>query len=105
MLESFVFSELTKAVPFSRMQPHILHYRDKDKVEVDFVLEDARRNMVGIEVKVSATVAGADFAGLRRLEGHVGQRFRLGVVLYGGSRVLPFGPRLFAAPLSVLWGA
>jgi uncharacterized protein len=37
------------------------------------------------------------------LQGHIGDRFKLGVVLYDGDQVLPFGPRLLAAPISLLW--
>lgn len=103
VLEAFVFAELTKLAGWSDVRPAIYHYRDKDQVEVDFVLEDARRGVVGIEVNAAATVRDSDFKGLRRLQAHLGDRFRLGLVLYDGDRPLPFGERLVAAPLSVLW--
>jgi len=32
-----------------------------------------------------------------------GKRFVLGLVLYDGDMVVPFGPNLFAAPISSLW--
>lgn len=103
VLEAFVFAELTKLAGWSDARPAIYHYRDKDQVEVDFVLEDAQRGVVGIEVKAAATVRDSDFKGLRRLQAHLGDRFRLGLVLYDGDRLLPFGERLVAAPLSTLW--
>lgn len=102
-LEAFVFGELTKACAWSEARPTIYHYRDKDQVEVDFVLEDARRAVIGVEVKAAATVRDSDFRGLRRLQFLMGDRFRLGVVLYDGDQALPFGDRLVAAPLPILW--
>jgi uncharacterized protein len=103
ILESFVCSELIKSVPYSQTQPRIYHYRDRDQVEVDFVLEDSERRLVGIEVKSAATVTAQDFRGLKRLQNHVGKRFCAGLVLYDGQRALPFGPDLTAVPLSALW--
>jgi hypothetical protein len=58
---------------------------------------------VGLEVKAGATVAAADFNGLRKLAEAAGQRFTLGLVLYDGDAVVPFGPNLFAVPISSLW--
>jgi hypothetical protein len=54
-------------------------------------------------VKAAATVTVADFSGLRKLAEASGKRFALGLVLYDGDTVVPFGPNLFAAPISSLW--
>ena len=82
----------------------LYHYRDKDQDEVDFVIEDNAGALVGIEVKASATVNTGDFKGLRKLADAGGDAFKLGLVLYDGDKGVPFGKRLFAAPLSCLWG-
>lgn len=79
------------------------HYRDKDQHEVDIVIEDRTRQTVGIEVKASATVSSSDFTGLRRMAEAAGKRFVAGVVLYDGAAVIPWGPNLWAAPVSSLW--
>jgi hypothetical protein len=50
--------------------------------------------VVGVEVKSSATVRSGDFAGLRVLEEIAGHRFRRNVVLYTGTDVVSFGPRV-----------
>jgi len=102
-LESFVFAELTKSVAWSKQQPEIHHYRDKDQVEVDFVLENHERQIVGIEVKAGATVTANDFRGLKRLQEHTGDAFRLGIVLYNGKTSVPFGMKLEAMPYWALW--
>jgi predicted AAA+ superfamily ATPase len=80
------------------------HYRDKEQNEVDIVIEDQSQKTVGLEVKASATVSSADFGGLRKLAESAGKHFALGLVLYDGDAVVPFGPNLFAAPISSLWG-
>ena len=33
-----------------------------------------------------------------------GDQFKLGVILYDGTEILPLGVRLWAAPISTLWG-
>lgn len=103
LLESFAYAELLKQAAWSETRPRFYHYRDKDGVEVDLVLEDEAGGVVGVEVKAAATVRPADLLGLGRLAAGAGPSFRLGVVLYDGDQTLPFGGRLFAAPLSVLW--
>jgi uncharacterized protein len=101
LLETFVFAEVLKAASVTPIS--LSHYRDKDKNEVDLVLESEAGDVVGLEVKAAATVKASDFAGLRRLADAAGKRFRLGVVLHDGDTVLGFGDRLLAAPVSCLW--
>ena len=104
LLETFVFSEIVKQIGWSDEGYRLHHYRDKDQDEVDIVLEDERGALIGIEVKASATVQATDFKGIRKLIDICGDDLKLGVVLYDGTRVVPFGDRLFAAPISCLWG-
>jgi hypothetical protein len=40
----------------------------------------------------------------RRAAGIVGERLALGVVLYDGDVAVPFGERLWAAPMACLFG-
>lgn len=82
----------------------IYRYRDKQQREVDIVIERDNGDVVGIEIKASATPATGDFAGLRHLPDKLGDRFKCGVVLHLGADTLPFGDRLSAAPLNGLWG-
>lgn len=103
LLESFVVSELAKAADWSGERLSFSHYRDKDGAEVDLVIEDRAGRIVGVEVKASATVDGKDFTGLRRLADAVGDRFVQGLVLHDSDQVVPFGEKLWAAPLSSLW--
>jgi len=103
LLETFVFSEIAKLITWTDREVTVHHYRDKDQYEVDLVLERDDGAVVGIEVKASATVTERDFGGLRRLARACGDRLKLGLVVYDGEVSVPFGERLFAAPISTLW--
>lgn len=104
VLETFVLAEILKLASWSDNRFEFFHFRDKDKNEVDIVIEDLQGNVVGVEVKASATVTGKDFRGLKMLAHACGKRFVMGVVLYDHDRLIPFGENLVAAPLSALWG-
>ena len=67
------------------------------------MIETVSSGVIGVEVKASATVNRDDFKGLRKLAAACGDAFKLGVVLYDSETTVPFGARLFAAPLSCLW--
>ncbi len=105
LLESFVHGEIAKAAALSDEMTTVTHYRDKDGVEVDLVLERSPGATVGIEVKARATVHPRDFRGLRRLKETVGDRFACGIVLHDGERIQRTGPGLFAMPIRMLWEA
>jgi predicted AAA+ superfamily ATPase len=104
VLESFVFGELLKHTTTSDGEYRLLYYRDADRFEVDMLIENAANQLVGIEVKAAATVKESDLRGLKKLAGLAGNQFKLGVLLYDGTETLPLGDRLWAAPLSSLWG-
>lgn len=103
LLETFVLAELQKLASWAEGRLEFSHFRDKEQHEADIVIEDRQGRVIGIEVKASATVTSSDFAGLRRLAEACGERFILGIVLYDHDRIVPFGPKLAAAPLSALW--
>ena len=105
VLESFVFGELLTATTTADGDYGLLYYRDADKVEVDVVIENALGQLVGVEVKASATVNERDLRGLRKLSALAGDQFRMGVLLYDGDETLPLGDNIWAAPLSTLWGS
>lgn len=101
LLETFVYQELRKYADWHDEELFFYHYRDKDKVEVDIIIEQGRQ-LAGIEIKAAATVTQGDFKGLYKLKDAAGKQFAAGVVLYDGGSILPFGERLFAIPLSIL---
>jgi uncharacterized protein len=103
MLESFVAMELLRQADWADHPVQLFHYRDKQQREVDVIIERHDGDVVGIEVKASATPSTVDFAGLRYLRDKLGSRFKAGAVMHTGADTLPFGDRLAAVPVSGLW--
>lgn len=101
LLETFVYQELRKYADWHDEELNFYHFRNKDKVEVDIVIERGRQ-LAGIEIKASATITPGDFKGLNKLKDACGDQFAGGAVFYDGEQILPFGERLFALPISLL---
>ncbi len=100
LLETWVYGELLKAMSITFEPWDIFHYRDKDQTEVDFILENPERKIIGIEVKASSTIFNHDFHGLRKLATLAGNDWLSGIVLYDGEQSLSFGEGLWAIPFS-----
>lgn len=103
MLEGFVLMELARQLTWSDVQAELFHYRTKDKVEVDAILETRAGKVIAIEIKAASTVRGEDFSGIRHLESRIGDDLVAGYVFYTGKETLPFGPKFRAVPVSALW--
>lgn len=103
LVGGFVVGEIAKQRAWSSTATRMFHYRDDHGREVDIILEDRRRDIVGIEVKATSSPCTADFAGLRYLRDRLGDRFVAGIVLHTGERAVPFGERLWALPIASLW--
>ncbi|WP_306358630.1 MULTISPECIES: ATP-binding protein [unclassified Nocardia] len=103
LLEGFVAAEIARQLTWSEHDARMFHYRTRDNVEVDIVLENNRREVIAIEVKAATTVKSEDFRGLRHLADRLGDDLLAGYVLYTGTETLPFGPKFRALPVSALW--
>jgi uncharacterized protein len=60
--------------------------------------------VVGAEVKASGSVDQRDFRHLVYLRERLGPRFIAGIVFYTGPGPVPFGDKLMALPINLLWG-
>jgi predicted AAA+ superfamily ATPase len=105
VLENFVLMELRKQSTWSETQPQFFYWRTASGQEVDIVLEDSAGQLVGLEVKASATLGRGDVRGLKALAEAAGKRWLRGAVLYTGTEVIPFESNLHALPLPLLWTA
>ena len=99
LLESFVFQELRRQSACQETPLEFFHYRDKDQVEVDIVIERGAREVAGVEVKAASTVTRSDFRGLRKLKKAAGEGFAAGVVVYDGEIGAGFGDGMFVVPI------
>lgn len=105
LLENLIFMELVKQNSWSDEHVNLFHFRDKYKNEVDIVLERGNSQIIGIEVKASATIRHHDFKGLIKLAEFNPTKFQYGIVFYSGKEILPFSQndiQLFALPISIL---
>ena len=103
LLETFVFNELKKQAGFINERLRFSHYRDKDRVEVDIVIENGLDEIIAIEVKASSTITQKDLLGIKKLKEVSQDKFKLGILLYDGDHTTSFGDKLFAVPLAALW--
>jgi uncharacterized protein len=103
MMENFVAMELARQLTWSEERARLFHYRTKDKIEVDAVIETPDGRVIGVETKAGATIRTEDLAGLRNLARQLGDRFVAGYVLYTGQQSLSFGEKIKALPLDALW--
>ncbi|MGI9251614.1 MAG: ATP-binding protein [Pseudohongiellaceae bacterium] len=101
LLETWVYQELRKHADWNENAIRFYHFRDRDKAEVDIILQQGRR-LAGVEIKASATVSTKDFHGLKKVQNAAGKQFAAGALFYDGDSILPFGDRLYAVPLSLL---
>lgn len=102
LLETWVYGELLKMCTNNDEPWNIYYYRDKDQVEVDFILENHARKVIGIEVKAGQTIFNQDFRGFRKLATLAGNNWQSGIILYNGNQCLSFGEKLWAIPFSFL---
>ena len=103
MLENFVVMELRKQLTWSATRVQMFHFRDLKDHEVDIVLENRAGEIVGLEVKATASPGPGDFSGLQRLREAAGKRFVRGILLHGGATATHFMEGLYAVPIQALW--
>jgi len=102
LAETFVVAELRAQASWSDPGVTVSHFRSGQS-EVDVVMEDRAGRIIGVEVKLGATIGRKDTAGLKALAAAVPERFLRGVVFYGGEGAVPLGEKIVALPIRWLW--
>jgi len=103
-LESFVVMELIKQAAMIDQPLALAHFRDRTGIEVDLVVERSDGFVTAIEVKSATMVDRSDGKGLRFLRDKLGDRFIAGVVFHTGPLTVELDDRIWATPISALWG-
>lgn len=109
LVETFVFHELRTQLDIYPGEYSLFHFRDRESHEIDYLITreggtGEKVDFVGIEVKASTTVGVNDFKNLKWFQKHFSiESSFVGIVLYAGSQVVPFGPHLWAIPISTFW--
>lgn len=102
-LEAFVAGELTKQRGWSAEEHDLYHFRDRNGLEVDLVIEYGDGRVFLIEVKASSTYRSDHVRGIRQLADRLGDRFIGGAVLGLSTEPLQLAQGIWGLPLSTLW--
>ena len=104
VLDTFVMAQLRPEVEVSKLRPRFHHLREEHgRREVDIVVELAG-GIVGLEVKANAAPTSADAAHMVFLRDQIRDAFLAGAVLHTGPKPFKLSDRIFALPISTLWG-
>ncbi|MBX3487055.1 MAG: ATP-binding protein [Candidatus Paracaedibacteraceae bacterium] len=104
LIETFVYQQLISIIEAHDNKYTLYHYRDAAKHEIDFLIENADGDLLGIEIKAGSSVQRSHFKNLEWFKTTVAKNKRFqGIVLYTGQDVLSFGDRMWAVPISSLW--
>jgi uncharacterized protein len=100
--ETLVFAELIKHAAWAEQDVRLFHYQ-RDREDVDFIIENNAGEIAAVEVKAAATIDRRDRRWLEHLRDRRTSSFRAGIVVHSGTQTIPLGDRLWAMPFSGLW--
>lgn len=105
LIETHVANELQKHIDTTEGRTILHHYRDKNKREIDFIIENYQGDLLGIEVKASTSADLADFKHLKWFKENLKppRKKFIGIVIYTGNFIASFGEDLWAVPISCLY--
>jgi predicted AAA+ superfamily ATPase len=106
LYENFVAMEIARLLDWAETSATQYHYRDRSSGdEIDIVLESRAGEIACLECKAAATVKPADYRAIAKLRDARGDQFVAGAVIYSGAETRPLTEKIWAIPVSALWGA
>jgi len=103
-IETLAFNEIAAQIDSSQTGYELFHYRDREKREIDFLVEREDGALLGIEIKAGATVREKDFRHMEWFRDNLAKdRPFVGIILYSGDFPGSFGNGMWAVPFSALW--
>ena len=104
LFETYVYNQLISQVDLENFDYSLYHYRDREKREIDFIIQDSNNTIYGIEVKSGTLISKDHFKHLKWFKNNLAKDKKfVGIVLYSGENVVPFGENMFAIPINNLW--
>ncbi|RJP79458.1 MAG: ATP-binding protein [Desulfobacteraceae bacterium] len=104
LMETFAFHEIMAQVDAGDGRYELFHYRDREKREIDFLIEREDNALLGIEIKTGSSVNHNDFKHMKWFRQNPAKnREFIGVILYTGEFPASFGNNLWAVPFGLLW--
>lgn len=106
LVETFMFNEIAVLADASYGKKYSLfHYRDREKREIDFLIERDDHALLGIEIKAGSTIGRNDFRNLKWFRENIARdREFTGIVLYSGESTGSMGNGLWIVPFATIWG-
>ncbi len=106
LIETFAYNELASLVDTSNGLYDLKHYRDRQKREIDFLIEREDGALLGIEIKAGSNLGNSDFKHLKWFNENLAKkRAFTGIILYSGEHIASFGEGMLAVPFGCLWEA
>ena len=104
LIETFAFNEIMAQIDAGDGRYELFHYRDREKREIDFLIEREDNALLGIEIKAGSAINKNDFKHMKWFQNNLvkNQKF-IGVILYTGQFPASFGNNLWAIPFGLLW--
>lgn len=99
LLETWVHAELRKLLCLRAPEPEFSFWRTHTGQEVDFLIERGGE-LVGLEVKGSSALERRQLRALDASRETLGRRWRLGVLLHGGTEAVAIDDRTAAIPVA-----
>lgn len=104
IIETFLYNEIATLVDVSDGKYALFHYRDREKREIDFLIERDDGALLGIEIKAGSVIASNAIKHLKWFGDHIaGDRPFTGIVLYTGEKSGKLAPNIQAVPVSMMW--
>ena len=104
LIETFAFNEIMAQVDAGDNRYELFHYRDREKREIDFLIEREDNALLGIEIKAGFAIKNKDFNHMRWFRKNLKKsRTFIGIILYTGEFPASFGDNLWAVPFGLLW--
>ena len=104
LIESYVYTQLIAILSADVDNYELYHYRDREKREVDFIIQHEDGSILGIEVKAGSAVSKDSFKHLKWFRDRMAKEQPFtGIVLYTGEHTVPFGKGMWVVPISALW--
>ena len=103
LVEQFVALELAKQRAWTTRPFELYHFRDRDGLEVDLVIETFDGSLIAIEVKSTRTIAPKLWAGLAAFRERFFDRDVTGVLLHTGDTAAVQHGWLHVLPITALW--
>lgn len=103
--DAFATAQFRPEVALMQPRPGMHHLRlEAGRREVDLVVELGPGRVLGFEFKAGAAPTGDDARHLFWLRDQLGSDFVAGAVVHSGPAVYELGDRVYAVPLSAVWG-